>query len=323
MKKIIASILLLTILLINLFTINVYAAVLDDFSISVDKKLIHPNDNVVLTVTFGQPLGTFKIKVDFDDNIFEYVSAENGTGSVEGDTVTVEYTESTTTKDDAKITFKAKEGLTTSNPTDFTVTATNMKSQNGTTGYDDILEGKVETVNVEPIYQDYTIALEHEGDIIAGQETDFVLSYSSAMGRPYAKARLEGEVTKAPENATAKLTGLDIQEKAIYNVLDDGWGNSQGYPIGGEDVTQELNLKGIFSQAGEYEIKLRLINRANSDETIAEQTFNFIVKESEEATEELPEELPKTGYNQFIPIIIITILALITLVYINKKEKKM
>ena len=264
--------------------------------------LLLTGEEVELTVTFGKPLGTFTIKVDFDDDIFEYVSTENGTGNAEGDKVTVEYNESTTTKDDTKIKFKAKEGLKTSNPTDFTVTGSNLKSESGSTTYDDITSGKVETVIVEPIYEDYTLSLEPKADIIAGQETDFVLTYSSAMGRPYAKARLEGNAKTTPENGTVKLVGLNIQDNAQYDIIDDGWGNSQGYEIGGEDISQELNLKGIFSVPGDYVVTLRLIDREKSDAIIAEQDFNFTVKS---AQEELPEELPKTGNNKFLPIIAI------------------
>ena len=318
MKKTIICITILTILLMTIFTGSVYADTLDDFSVSVDKKLIHPNEQVILTVAFGKPLGSFTIKVDFDDDIFEYVSTENGTGSAEGDKVTVEYSELTTTKDDTKITFKAKEGLKTSNPTNFTVTGTNLKSESGTTSYDDISSGKVETVTVEPIYADYSLSLEPKTDIIEGKETDFILTYSSAMGRPYAKARLEGEIKKAPDEGTVKLEGFSTQDNAKFDIIDDGWGNAQGYAIGGEDISQELNLKGIFSVPGDYVVTLRLIDREKSDAIIAEQDFNFTVKPEQE---ELPEELPKTGNNKFLPIVAILLTSVIALIYINKKEK--
>lgn len=321
MKKTIICITILTILLMTIFTGSVYADTLDDFSVSVDKKLIHPSEQVILKVAFGKPLGSFTIKVDFDDDIFEYVSTENGTGSAEGDKVTVEYSELTTTKDDTKITFKAKEGLKTSNPTNFTVTGTNLKSESGTTSYDDISSGKVETVTVEPIYTDYTLSLEPKTDIIEGKETDFILTYSSAMGRPYAKARLEGEIKKAPDEGTAKLEGFSTQDNAKFDIIDDGWGNAQGYAIGGEDISQELNLKGTFSKAGEYTVTLRLVDREKSDETIVEKDFDFIVKPTEkiETQEEMPEELPKTGKNIFLVAIIAFLIAIVSVAYITKK----
>ncbi len=329
MKKIIALITILSILVLTVLTGYTYAAVLDDFAISVDKKTVRPGEQVVLKVTFGQPLGSFKVKVDFDDDIFEYVSADNGTGSAESDTVTVEYTELSTTKTETNITFKAKTGITTSNPTEFTVTATNMKSEGGSTGYDDITEGKVETLTVEPEYQDYTLTLENAEDIIAGKEIPFKLSYSSPMGRHYAKARLEADATKTPENATVKLIGFSTQDNSQYDIIDDGWGNAQGYAIGGEDVSQELDLKGIFSQAGEYTITLKLIDREKSDETIVEKAFNFTVKEAEaqqvpepqKPAEELPEELPKTGVNETIPVIAVFTTSLIAFIYIAKKHE--
>ena len=152
MKKAIALITNLTILLFTVFTGYVYADTLDNFTVSVDKKTVHPEEQVILTVNFGQELGNFKIQVDFDDNLFEYVSTDVGTGSAESDKATIEYTELSTAKSEVKITFKAKkEGITSSNSTEFTVTGTELKSQGGGTTYDNITEGKVETLTVEPI----------------------------------------------------------------------------------------------------------------------------------------------------------------------------
>lgn len=345
MKKIIAWITILTVLVLTVFTGYTYAAVLDNFTISVDKETIHPGEQVVLSVTFGYDLVTFDVKVDFDDAVLEYVSTDVGTGNAEGDKVTIQYNENATPKSGVNVTFKAKEDIKTSNPTEFSVTAENLKSQGGT-GYDPITSGKVETVTVEPVYQDYTLTLEHAGELVAGEEADFTLTYGSPMGRPYAKARLEGSVTTAIEDATVKLIGTESQTNTQYDIIDDGWGDPQGYEIGGEDVSQELKLKGTFSKAGDYMITLKLIDREHSDETIAEKTFSFKVAEvatpeqnpptpeqqpeqetepptpEQPAAEELPEELPKTGINEYVPAVIVFVVAGIALAYINKKQNR-
>ena len=217
MKKTIICITILAILLMTVFTGTVYADTLDDFSVSVDKKLIHPNENVVLTVTFGKPLGTFTIKVDFDDDIFEYVSTENGTGNAEGDKVTVEYNESTTTKDDTKITFKAKEGLKTSNPTDFTVTGSNLKSENGTTTYEDSEYGKVYIVasskNLEcgTIIRFNSARVNPDGDVLA------IVLDRGVVGTAL-------DLLTPSEDYASKYIG---RSSITYDVLRNGWAPSE------------------------------------------------------------------------------------------------
>ena len=62
-----------------------------------------------------------------------------------------------------------------------------------------------------------------------------------------------------------------------HDIKDSGWGDAQGYKIGGKNVSQTLQTKAIFSKAGDCKITLKLIDRDNSDSIIAEKVFSFSV----------------------------------------------
>ena len=102
---------------------------------------------------------------------------------------------------------------------------------------------------------------------------------------------------------------------------------------------QELKTRGIFSENGNYTITLKLIDRDNSDQVIAQKNFSFTVGKTQEpnnpeeeqkpenttpentvTSENMPTELPKTGANIYIPISILFILLISCSVYYNKKK---
>ena len=355
MKKIISTILLVALLSVFAFVGNSYAASLDSISVDVTKEKVLPGENVTVNINFGTPLGSYTFDIAYDNNIFEYVSAEGGTPNDTSDKVRVTFYDSTggtAPRESMSVTFKAKEGITTSNPTEFSITAEGLANNDASVTYDDITTPIVKNVTVEPNYIDYTFDLAYTGNIIKGQAKEMKLSYSSAMGRYYEHARLVAEAT-TPGAGTAQLIGID-ENSLEHDIIQNGWGDAQGYKIGGANVMQELNLTGTFSEAGEYTITFKLIDRDNSDQTIAERTFNFTVLEEEPATEEenggtnqgetnqgqnavgetnnneqanqvaqneqTPTTLPKTGSNLYIPIIIVAIGILSSYIYFNKKK---
>ena len=150
------------------------------------------------------------------------------------------------------------------------------------------------------------------------------ISYSSPMGRYYAHARLIANAT-TPEGGEVKILANDTASLE-FDLIENGWGDAQGFEIGGKDVLQILDVRGVFSKEGKYEITLKLIDRDNSDAVIAEETFDIDVKAEATAEEEEeniveddnviedessaegeaekePTELPKTGINIYVPIL--------------------
>lgn len=354
MKKIISFITILAFLLLFFLTQNSYAASLDTLTVEVDKNTVRPAEEVKVTIRFGEALGAYTFDIAYDNNIFDYVSSEGGTANDTSDKVRITFHDSTggsNPRQNASILFRAKADITTSNPTEFTVTGEGLANADASITYDDITTPIVKNITVEPVYQDYTIQLTHTGDIIEGEEKDMILSYSSSMGRYYEHARLIAEAT-TPSGASVKLTGKDATTQVEQDIIQSGWGDPQGYKIGGKDVSQILNVKALFSDKGEYTIKLKLIDRDNADNVIAEKQFSFTAVEKEaqvippveEKPEQKPEEkppieqntinneqvaqtnqeqkpqrLPQTGNNVYVPMIIVMLILISVTFYYNRK----
>ena len=243
-------------------------------------------------IEFGQDLGAYTFDIAYDNNIFEYVSAEGGTANDTSTKVRVTFYDSsggTNPRTNMSVTFRAKADITTSNPTEFSVTAEGLANADASVSYDDITIPIVKNVTVEPEYIDYTLKLEHTGEIIKGEAKEMTLSYSSPMGKYYEHARLIAEAT-TPGTGNVTLIGKD-QAQLDHDIIQSGWGDAQGYKIGGKDVSQVLNVNATFSEAGEYSITLKLIDRDNSDNVIAEETFAFTVLET--ATTPTPPTPPR------------------------------
>ena len=347
MKKIISVITILFLFSILIFSGNSYAAELNTIDVETNKTIVRPGEEVKVTINFGQDLGAYTFDISYDNAIFEYVSVEGGTPNDTGDKVKVTFHDSTggtNPRTNMNVTFRAKADITTSNPTEFTVTAEGLANADGSVTFDDITTPIIKNVTVEPEYLNYTLKLEHTGNIIKGEENEMTISYSSPMGRYYEHARLIAEAT-APGGATVQLIGTD-ESQLEHDIIQSGWGDAQGYKIGGKDVSQILQVRGIFSEAGDYTITLKLIDRDNSDATIAEETFKLTavetsitnpgitepeetitpeeeIKETQEEniTEEMPTQLPKTGINIYIPIIIILVSLISYFIYYNKRNK--
>ena len=356
MKKTISLMITTLIIAMLLLTVKSYATALDTVKFDVDKTVVRPGEEVTATIDFGKQLGAYTVEVNYDKNIFEYVSVDGGTANDTTDKVRVTFHDSTggtNPRENVSVKFKAKEEITTSNPTELTVTAEGLANADASETYDDITTPLVKNLTVEPEYKDYQITLEHTGDIEKGVEKEMKLTYSSAMGRYYEHVRLIAEVT-TPKDASVKLLATDGVTKAETDIIQSGWGDPQGYKIGGKDVSQVLNVRALFSEIGDYSITLKLIDRDNSDTVIAQKTFEYKIAEKEitppeeekpdegekptEETEQpankpeqttteakqaetpAPSKLPKTGYNEYI-IMSLAIFTIVGLgVYINKKK---
>ncbi len=293
MKKII-SVMAIFLCLTILFSAYVFAAPLGTIDITTDKQTVHPGETVKINVNFGQDLGAYTVDVAYDNNLLEYVSAEGGTPNDNGTRVRVYFFDSSggsSPSDNMSVTFKAKEGIVTSNPTDLSVTMEGLANNDASVNYDDVSVPIVKNIVVEPIYEDYSIELNYSGDVIKNVEKDMKLVIRSAMGKNYEHTRIIGEIT-SPANATAKLLAIDSQSLE-HDILESGWGDASGDPIGGKDVVKELDVRGLFSAVGEYTIKLSVIDRDASDAEIVSNTFK--VKVVENSTQLPPEEIEKPG----------------------------
>lgn len=280
MKKIISIISIFTFLTLVL-SVSIYAAPLDNYDITTDKETVHPGENVKVDVDFKQGLGSYTVDVAYDNNLLEYVSAEGGTPNDNGTRVRVYFFDEqggTAPSSKMSVTFKAKDEIVTSNPTNLSITMEGLANADASVRYDDITTPIIKDLIVEPMYEDYTIELNYTGNVIKNEEKDMQLVIRSNMGKNYEHTRIIGQVT-TPANESAKLLATD-NASLEHDILESGWGTAAGDSIGGKNVVKELSTRGIFSGAGEYNITLSLVDRDNSDAVIATKAFKINVLET-------------------------------------------
>lgn len=279
MKKTIKTIFVMSFLLIVTIAIKSNAASIDAISINTNKEIVNPGTEVNLNINFGTPLGSYTFDINYDNNLLEYVSTDGGTANDNGSKVRIVFYDSTggtNPRDTMNVTFRAKTGLQTSNPTDLSITAEGLANPDASVQYDDILVPIKKNIVVEPKYEDYKFSFEYTGNPIVNEEKDFKLTLSSTLGRFYDHARILAEAT-TPNNGNVRLIGIDEQQLE-HDLIDNGWGDASGYKIGGQ-VNQVLNLRGIFDTAGQYTITFKLIDRDNSDTVIATNSFTINVED--------------------------------------------
>lgn len=339
MKKTISIITIISIIAVLIFSGKTYAAPLDTIDVQTDKTKVSPGEEVSININFGQNLGAYTFDVSYDNNIFDYVSADGGTANNTGDKIRVVFFDSTggtNPRTNMSVKFKAKSDITTSNPTELTVTANGLSNADASITFDDITTPIAKNLTVEPNYVDYTIKLEPTGPVLKEEENVMTLSFSSPMGRYYEHARLIAEAT-TPAGATIQLLATD-SANLEHDIIQNGWGDPQGYKIGGKDVSQVIQTRAVFSNIGDYTITLKLIDRDHSDQVISQKSVQFKVSDKSQITTpptdtEKPEEtnkeqttnkktptkLPKTGINIYVPIGIILFVLIGVYVYFNKK----
>ena len=342
MKRFLSILMIAVILSTTIFIgqVNAQSVPLNSVTLDTSKQTIHPGETVTLTINFGTDLGAYTFDIAYDNKLLEYVSVDGGTPNDNGTRVRVTFYDSTggiSPRTNMTITFKAKEGIITSNPTDLSVTAEGLANADASQEYDDIGVPIVKNIVVEPIYQDYNIELTYTGDVIENVEKEMTLRISSALGKNYEHARIIAEAT-TPSGGQVTLKGTDEQQLE-HDIIQSGWGDASGYEIGGQNVEKVLSLRGLFTKAGAYTVKIILIDRDSSDAEIVSKTFSItalaeqtgdtsdeenIPAEEEnttqnEQTENLPQTLPKTGRNIFIPIVVV-IIAVTSIIAVIKRK---
>ena len=285
------------ILLLSLctFQIKTYAASIPLASINVttSKDKVAPGEEVTVNIEFGTDLGAYTFDIAYDNNLFEYVRSEGGTENDDGSRVRVTFYDSTggtSPRTNMSVTFKAKENLITTNPTEFLITGEGLANSDASQEYDDITTPIEKNITIEPNYEDYTISLEYEGNIIENEEKEIKLITSSSLGKNYDNVRLTAEVVKKPsDNSQVSLTAINESQQEI-DLIQDGYGTDNGYSLGGQNVRHELNVKSLFSEVGDYTLKISLLDKDSSDQLIVSQELNISVGTNAPVEDENGEE---------------------------------
>ena len=103
---------------------------------------------------------------------------------------------------------------------------------------------------------------------------EITLLTTSSLGENYDNVMLKAEVTSKPENSNLKLTAVNELSQEV-DILQDGWGSTTGYALGGKDVNHELKMTANFDMIGEYKIKFSILDKDTSDKLIVEKEFTI------------------------------------------------
>ena len=331
MKKTLITTSVLVVLFLLAFSVTVFAAPLSTLDITTDKAVVNPDGTVTINFAFGEDLGAYTFEVDFDDALFDYESSTGTTtASATGDKVTAYFfdgTGGTAPSSAMSLTFKAKTGLTSSNPTQFLITATGIANADASVTFDDITTPIVKDVLVEPPYENYAIAINYTGDIEKNVEKPIDVVITSALGRNYDHLRLVATLTKPSTAAVMQLKGTDASSLE-HDVIQSGWGDPAGYALGGAAVNETYNFRGLFNEDGEYVLTLNLIDRDDSDKVIATVSKTITVGQPVVAPEPEPIEtqepetvLPKTGMNIYVYLTALLAITVVSYAIVNKKHK--
>lgn len=343
MKKFISIVAIFLVLFLLTYAVNSYAVStteeLKTVQITTDKETVHPNETVTLNIAFGTNLGAYTANVVYDANLLDYVSAEGGEANNTGEKVIVTYAykqvAGQSPRNSMSITFKAKgeDVITATNPTSLRVSLEGLANPDASIEYYLTTSETIKNISVEPVYEDYQIALNYTGDILPEEEKEMEIVISSSMGRNYEKTRLLASVV-APDGQNMKLLASKDEDEQ-YDIIESGWGNEQGDPLGGKNVAKKIQARGIFSGEGIYALTLKVINREDENAVIASKTFEIKVgttttpapKPETNTTvppttnnSQTPQTLPKTGnmiYASIIPII-----AILAISYLLLRKKK-
>lgn len=300
-KKILIILAILSLLFFTL-QISAFAASvpLGSVAVNVSKAKIAPGEEVTVNINFGTQLGAYTFDIAYDNSIFDFVSAEGGTENDNGTRVRVTFYDSTggiSPRENMSVTFKAKAELESTNPTDFSVTAEGLANSDASQEYDDITSPIKKSVTVEPNYVDYTLDLNYTGDVVVNKEKNMELITSSSMGKNYDHVKMKVEITEKPsDSATVKLLATERTRQEI-DLIQEGWGEPDGYELGGRDAKQVLELRGLFSEVGNYKIKVSLLDADTGNAEIVSKEFAVVVNKESTTTPEDNNQNENTGNN--------------------------
>ena len=90
--------------------------------------------------------------------------------------------------------------------------------------------------------------------------------------------KLTAEVVSKPsDDATVKLIATTKTRQEV-DLIQEAWGEVDGYALGGKDVEQILEIAGTFSTEGNYKIKFSILDKDSGDAEIATKTVDVTAK---------------------------------------------
>lgn len=126
--------------------------------------------------------------------------------------------------------------------------------------------------------QGYEFNLEYEGNIIANEPKDGVVTLTGTEGTPYTNVRVQSEHISGP--AIATIYAYD-EGGNKFDITESGaWGPTSGFAIGGT-FKNETQISAVYPKAGTYVSRLSLIDLNNNNAVITSKEFTITVYEKE------------------------------------------
>lgn len=163
----------------------------------------------------------------------------------------------------------------------------------------------------------------YEGTVKVNETKDTIIILAGNETPLHAKVRVKIDIDGP---STPKLIATDSLGTQIDIAQWGYWGPEEGFAIQGT-FSNETKVKATFTEAGEYTIKLSLLDVANANDILAQKTVTIQVAADEvitnEVVNETVEELPKTGTSLMeYTIYSVVLIAMIYLVYQIKQRRK-
>lgn len=213
MKNIVKIISVFLVLFLCAFSTNIFAAALGNFAVNTSNSTVTSGENVTVTASFGQGLGSYTVDFAYNNNLFEYVSATGGTADDNGTRVRVYFYDQaggSEPRSSVSATFKAKT-VTTATSGNFSITASGLSTVETTVvSYDDITTPVVKTVTVEPV------ATNTENDTGTGETNNEETPTAIAETPTTTTTNTEKSTETTP--ASLPKTGITIYGAAIVAI---------------------------------------------------------------------------------------------------------
>lgn len=191
---------------------SVYAATLDNFSISQSKSTLKPGEEVKFTVNFGAQIASYDMEFTYDNTKLEYVSVTGGQANNTGTKVLVSYYDpagGNTPIESMSITFKAKSTITSATTDNVRIAISSLAGPD-LASYEDIIDTKTVTIQPEttitpPAEEPQTTNNENAGGTSTGTENALVPNEANETKETKEKAETKEETPK-----TLPKTGMNL-----------------------------------------------------------------------------------------------------------------
>lgn len=169
----------------------------------------------------------------------------------------------------------------------------------------------------------YNFDIVYSGNIIKNEAKNATVILEGQNATPYTNVRIKVDAISGP--ATPSIIAYDSDGNAFDITQIGNWGPQSGFAVGGT-FRNETPIVATYPEAGTYVSRMSLVDVNNNDQVIASKEFTISVyennpvadtNETNNITNNVVDEIPKTGTSLWVYIVVIV--ATIAIIYIVSK----